>query len=150
GLACVVGDEQRAAAQPGEEPARLTGQRDKRVGHPPELCGVTPTVDRLPAVSARAQQTRLPVTAAMGGGRGAADRDVPEVGVCGVDRLSPGVMAVEPLVKSLPCIAPVVRAGDPLSGGFVQAIGGERVREKLVGVAVSQAVVVDPGFTAIA
>ena len=95
-LACVVGDQQRPAAQPGEQAARLIGQRDKCVGHPSQIYRVAPTVHCLPAVSARAQQTRLPVAAAVGGGRGPADRDVPEIRIGGVDRLRPGVMAVEP------------------------------------------------------
>jgi len=57
----------------------------------------------------------------------------------------PCVVAVQPVLELGPALAAVLGAGDALTGGLVDAVGRERMREQLVGVAVGLRVMVDPG-----
>jgi hypothetical protein len=63
------------------------------------LASVAPPGHRSPAVAGRTHDPGLPVPAAVRCKRAAADRHVPEVGICGIDRGGPGVAAVEALIE---------------------------------------------------
>ena len=102
--------DQQPPAVPGAPPARRASAAAPR----------RRPSDRSPTSRSRASaEQRLAVAAAVGGVRAAADRGVPQVGIGGIGRGRPRVVAVEPGVEPAPAVAAIGRDRDPLAGDLV-------------------------------